>query len=200
MNILLLGPTPEKLLPCIDTRNDVVFTHNEKIDARFVLEKHIEVLVSYNYRFIIRSNVLNTSGLLAINLHTSLLPFNRGAHPILWSVLEGTPLGVTIHQIDEGLDTGPIIVQKQLSSPEPESSLRQIHESANQELVELFYTNWSNIVTKNYSAHKQQGLGTFHRSAQAKGFLAILENSWDTTIGEARQKYVEYLKTDGIST
>lgn len=200
MNVLLLGPTPEMLLPCVASGQDVVVTHNEEIDVRFVLEKDIDILVSYNYRFIIRSDVLNTSGLFAINLHTSFLPFNRGAHPILWSVLEGTPLGVTIHQIDKGLDTGPIIFQKPLTAPAPEKSLRQIHESVNQELVALFCANWQNIVAKKFNALPQQGLGTFHKSAQAKGFLAILEKSWDTTIGEVRRQYFEYLKAGGISS
>ena len=194
MNTLLLGPTPEKLLPCIDSRQNVIFSYNEEIDAQLVLEKQIDVLVSYNYRSIIRSDVLSLPSLLAVNLHTSLLPFNRGAHPILWSILEETPLGITIHQIDKGLDTGPIIFQKPLKTPDIKMSLRQIYENVNQELVDLFCKNWPILVSRNFNARSQLGDGTFHRSAQAKDFLATLKNSWDTTIEDARRQYLEYLK------
>lgn len=193
--MLLLGPAPEKLLPCIDSLQNVIFTHNKEIDVRFVLKKHIDILVSYNYRYIIQSDILRLPNLLAFNLHTSLLPFNRGAHPVLWSILEGTPLGITIHQIDEGLDTGPIIFQKPLTMLNVKKSLHQMYEYVNQEMVDLFCKNWPFIVAQNFNARAQLGDGTFHRSSQAKRFLATLESSWDTTIEDARRYYSEYLKT-----
>eukprot|EP00392_Amoebophrya_sp_AT5.2_P019205 g19951.t1 len=60
--------------------------------------------VSYGYRHIIRTPVIE--GMFdrkrIINLHISYLPYNRGADPNLWSILERTPPGVTIHHIDEG--------------------------------------------------------------------------------------------------
>jgi len=55
-----------------------------------------------------------------INLHTSLLPKYRGAAPIQWAIARGeTITGVTTMQIDAGLDTGDILLQKEVSiSPE----------------------------------------------------------------------------------
>ncbi len=50
-----------------------------------------------------------------INLHISFLPWNRGAHPNFWSFYDDTPKGVTIHLIDEGIDTGAIIYQKEIT-------------------------------------------------------------------------------------
>ena len=47
-----------------------------------------------------------------VNLHIAYLPYNRGADPNLWSVLEDTPAGVSIHYVDEGVDTGDIIAQR----------------------------------------------------------------------------------------
>src|SRR5213595_3541693 len=47
-----------------------------------------------------------------INLHPSLLPELRGAAPVEWAILNGlTHTGVTIMQMDEGLDSGPILLQ-----------------------------------------------------------------------------------------
>jgi methionyl-tRNA formyltransferase len=51
-----------------------------------------------------------------LNVHTSLLPRHRGAAPIQWAILEGDrETGVTIMQMDEGLDTGPIVAMKRTS-------------------------------------------------------------------------------------
>ncbi|HET6279927.1 MAG TPA: formyltransferase family protein, partial [Polyangia bacterium] len=44
-----------------------------------------------------------------VNLHPALLPYNRGQYPNVWSIIEGTPSGTTLHYIDEGIDTGAII-------------------------------------------------------------------------------------------
>lgn len=47
-----------------------------------------------------------------INTHPSFLPYNRGKHYNFWAVVEGVPFGVTLHFVNEGVDTGDIIVQK----------------------------------------------------------------------------------------
>lgn len=44
----------------------------------------------------------------------SYLPYNKGTHPNYWSFIENTPKGVMIHEIDKGIDTGNIIVQKKI--------------------------------------------------------------------------------------
>jgi methionyl-tRNA formyltransferase len=50
------------------------------------------------------------------NVHASLLPKYRGAAPIQWAIASGdTVTGVTIMQLDEGLDTGPILSQREVS-------------------------------------------------------------------------------------
>lgn len=51
-----------------------------------------------------------------INYHPSLLPKYRGGSAINWAIINGeTETGVTIHQIDEGVDTGPVIMQEKVS-------------------------------------------------------------------------------------
>ena len=49
-----------------------------------------------------------------INLHPALLPHNRGRFPNIWSIVSKTPAGVTLHYIDEGIDTGDVIAQKEV--------------------------------------------------------------------------------------
>ena len=51
-----------------------------------------------------------------INLHPSLLPRHRGPSPIQWSLVCGDrSTGVTTMQLDEGMDTGPILLQERMA-------------------------------------------------------------------------------------
>jgi methionyl-tRNA formyltransferase len=58
-----------------------------------------------------------------INVHGSLLPAYRGAAPIQWAVLDGrTTTGVTIMQLDEGMDTGPMLSQREVAIGDDETA------------------------------------------------------------------------------
>lgn len=89
------------------------------------------------------------------NLHISLLPYNRGASPNFFSFIENTPKGVTIHQIDEGLDTGPILAQKELFFDESKETFASSYEKLILEIQMLFKENWSSISDKNYQLYAQ---------------------------------------------
>jgi methionyl-tRNA formyltransferase len=57
--------------------------------------------------------VLDIPCLGCLNVHPSLLPANRGPEPLFWTFREGSQhAGVTIHLMDEGMDTGPIVAQE----------------------------------------------------------------------------------------
>ena len=69
-----------------------------------------------SYSMIIRDDILAVARLGGLNIHAALLPRNRGCNPTQWAILKGEhETGVTLHQIDSGLDTGPIIDQRQVS-------------------------------------------------------------------------------------
>jgi dTDP-4-amino-4,6-dideoxyglucose formyltransferase len=58
-----------------------------------------------------------------INIHPGLNPHNRGWFPQVFSILNGLPLGATIHEIDDQLDHGPIIAQEQVFPEAHDTSL-----------------------------------------------------------------------------
>ena len=63
--------------------------------------------------------ILNIPHLGCLNVHPSLLPANRGPDPLFWTLHDGhRETGVTIHRMDEGLDTGPIIAQEKITIPD----------------------------------------------------------------------------------
>lgn len=53
------------------------------------------------------------SGIRCVNVHPGLNPYNRGWFPQVFSIINELPSGVTIHEIDEELDHGPIIAQRE---------------------------------------------------------------------------------------
>ena len=70
-----------------------------------------DILVVVAYGKILPAALLQLPRLGAINVHGSLLPKYRGAAPIQWAVINGeTETGVTIMQLDEGMDTGDILL------------------------------------------------------------------------------------------
>lgn len=70
-----------------------------------------DLLVAVAYGKILPGTLLHLPRLGAINVHGSLLPRYRGAAPIQWAVINGeTETGITIMQMDEGMDTGDILL------------------------------------------------------------------------------------------
>jgi methionyl-tRNA formyltransferase len=74
-----------------------------------------DLLVVVAYGRILGDDLLGLAPQGAVNVHASLLPRYRGAAPIQWAVAEGErETGVTVMQMDSGLDTGDILLQRTL--------------------------------------------------------------------------------------
>jgi methionyl-tRNA formyltransferase len=85
-----------------------------------------EAIIVVAYGRIIPEWMLNLPRLGNINLHASLLPRYRGAAPIQWAVANGeTVTGATTMRIDQGLDTGDMLLQRSLSI-EPNQTAEQL--------------------------------------------------------------------------
>jgi methionyl-tRNA formyltransferase len=82
-----------------------------------------EILIVAAYGRILGEDLLNLAPFGALNVHASLLPRWRGAAPIAWALAEGDrETGVTIMQMDAGLDTGDILLQRALAIGPEETS------------------------------------------------------------------------------
>lgn len=104
-------------------------------------------------------------------MHISLLPWNRGASPNFWSFIEDTPKGVTVHQIDEGLDTGAIIAQRQMYFDENLETLASSYQKLQEAVQDLLKSNWDNILSGNYPVKRSHEEGSFHRVADLKKLI-----------------------------
>ncbi len=85
-------------------------------DAAFIQtlsEMAPDVIVVVAFGQILPSSVLDIPRLGCINLHASLLPKYRGAAPVQWALIRGEhQTGVTTMQMDAGMDTGPLLLQR----------------------------------------------------------------------------------------
>ncbi|WP_177918785.1 methionyl-tRNA formyltransferase [uncultured Eubacterium sp.] len=82
-----------------------------------------DVIIVVAYGKILPKEILTSAPFGCINVHASLLPLYRGAAPIQWAVLNGDKkTGVTVMQMDEGLDTGDILSMVETTIGENETS------------------------------------------------------------------------------
>jgi len=74
-----------------------------------------DAIVVAAYGQILPKDLLTLPKYGCINIHASLLPFYRGAAPINWAIINGeTHTGITIMQMDEGMDTGAVLLQESI--------------------------------------------------------------------------------------
>jgi len=78
-----------------------------------------EVVVSACFLWRLPSIACETPPLGILNVHPSLLPAGRGPEPVFWTFRRGERMtGVTVHRMDTGFDTGPIVAQAEMPVPE----------------------------------------------------------------------------------
>lgn len=91
--------------------------------ARWLHDKQADVALVMAYGRILPADVLGAPRRGAMNLHASLLPRYRGAAPINWAIVHGeTQTGISLMQMDEGLDTGPVYSRHALDLTETETA------------------------------------------------------------------------------
>jgi len=86
--------------------------------AEFASRLQPDLFVVASFNRILKPEILSLAPRGVINVHPSLLPKYRGADPIFWAIVNNeTETGVTIHWMDAGLDTGPILCQRVVTIP-----------------------------------------------------------------------------------
>jgi methionyl-tRNA formyltransferase len=123
-----------------------------------------DVAVSVLFDYILKPDFLSLFPRRVINLHPALLPYNRGQYPNVWSIVEGTPAGTTLHYVDEGIDTGEIIAQKEVPVA-PEDTGESLYRKLEDASVSLFREAWPAFKAGKAGAiGPPSGAGTYHRT------------------------------------
>ncbi len=135
--------------------------HLEKADPCLV--------VSYNY------------------LHISLLPWNRGSVPNIWSIIDCPPRGVTVHQLARGLDTGDVLLQQETPPAGDDDTLASTYEELNHAVTGLFREWPGDLLSGSCHPRPQKGPGSRHRRADLLSLLGGKLPDWSMTVRDLRK-------------
>lgn len=183
MKILYLGPLRQHMIEYLKSLGDEVVHSEKRLSVRSRILKDVDFIVSYGYQYIIREEILRLFPRRVVNLHISYLPYNRGKDPNMWSFLEDTPKGVTIHYIDPGIDTGDILAQKELTFDDHET-LRTSYAKLSATIEELFMQIWPRVRVGDHPGSPQPSGGTFHYARDKREVEHLLTDGWDTPVRE----------------
>lgn len=123
-----------------------------------------DIGVSILFDYILKEEFIGIFQKGIINLHPSYLPYNRGQYPNVWSIIDKTPAGVSLHYIDAGIDTGDIISRHQIPV-EPIDTGESLYRKLEIEAVALFKESWP-LIRSSTAPRKNQkkSPATYHRT------------------------------------
>ncbi len=125
-----LAPPPVKV--CAIEYNIPVFQPKSMRDGEaldIINSLNADLIIVVAFGKILPKEILESVPYGCINIHASLLPKLRGAAPIQWSILNGeTITGVTSMQMDEGLDTGDMLLKKSIEIL-PDMNAGELHDA-----------------------------------------------------------------------
>ncbi|CEO20956.1 methionyl-tRNA formyltransferase [Paraclostridium sordellii] len=79
----------------------------------------LDLILCVNFNQILKKEIISIPKIGCINTHASLLPKYRGRAPLNWAMINGEKYtGVTVHFIDDGIDTGDILLQEKIEIDE----------------------------------------------------------------------------------
>ncbi|MDR1450802.1 MAG: hypothetical protein LBI57_00485 [Helicobacteraceae bacterium] len=159
----------------LQSDNENIIHFESEITRDLIKNNHIYFIISYNYKTIIQPAIVNLLPRKIINLHISYLPYNRGANPNIWSFIENTPCGVTIHEIDDGIDTGDILAQEKIDYDYEKETLETAYRKSHEKIQKLFYKNWDKIKNNEITSQKQARKGTFHSIRELDRYKDIID-------------------------
>lgn len=160
----------EELIHISGLSDSLIFRGNE-----FKTSQAIQILASLeldyifgiHFPYIIPSEVLRIPKIGVVNLHPAFLPFNKGWHTPSWAIIEGYPYGATLHFMEEALDEGDIIHQKEIEVL-PTDTANSLYQKVLKLEEEVFFEAFDNLSKLNPKRMKQIKEGTSHQKKELK--------------------------------
>ncbi|MGD2161831.1 MAG: formyl transferase [Anaerolineales bacterium] len=177
-----LGSLAERLgVPCIH-KSDL----NDPVVVSFLAELDPDVVI-FSGGGLVREPVLKTPKLGVLNCHSGILPAYRGMDVVEWAILEAQAapeIGLTLHFMDRGVDTGPILVRHR-EQIRPGDTLDRIRRRLEPQMVKLMMRGLRGLRDKTLGAQPQSAEDgrqyfVMHprlRAAAAEKVLQIAEQS-----------------------
>ena len=151
---------------------DEILGAHTRDDLHVALENGpVDWLVSAGCRFVLRASELDAVQ-DNCNLHTSFLPWGRGANPNVWAIAHREPAGATLHRMVPEVDAGPIFAQRSVPivfGDTADTCYQKLEDAA----VELFAEVWPRVRDGSLVPNEAAPGGSTHRVADARALADI---------------------------
>ena len=164
-----------------------IFLYTERLNVDWCKKQKFDLTVSYTYRYILPSDILEALNENVVNIHNSFLPWNRGADPNIWSIVDDTPRGVTLHYMDSRLDKGYIIAQEIIDECNESETLSSSYYELDRAAKSLFkkafryYKFWPSL------KKSCLGNGSYHSLKDGERIKALID-TYSMSISELKNK------------
>lgn len=180
-----------ELFEWIKNQGNEIVLKTERLDPKWCEAECFDLAISYTYTFIIKTDIIDIFKGNMVNIHIAYLPFDKGSYPNLWNILQRTPRGVSIHYIDQGIDTGDIIAQQIVELEEPatlQTSYEQLDRAAKKLFKQIFgyYPYWNSM------RKKCLGKGTHHTDKDLEEIKKHFDSwDWSMSVEEYIKKWTQ---------
>ncbi|AOV94427.1 hypothetical protein AQV86_00705 [Nanohaloarchaea archaeon SG9] len=164
----------EEVYEWLNEREDVEILAllTEKDQLSLIKELEPDIVVSSGFRHKVPGEIIDVPEKGIVNLHPSYLPYNRGSHPYIWPLVDGTPPGVSIHFMTEEIDEGPVIAKEKVGTSTEDTS-KSLRKRLMEKQVELFKENWERIREGPKANEQIENMGTTHYRKELDEFSEL---------------------------
>ena len=149
----------DKTLKNLAKLNNIDYIKNKNVNSdefiSIIIKYKCDLFVSMSFNQIFKSKIINLAKYKTINCHAGKLPFYRGRNVLNWVLInDEKKFGVTVHFVDEGIDTGDIILQKSFQITD-QDNYKTLLEKAYIECANILYKAVLMFKKGNVKAYKQ---------------------------------------------
>lgn len=163
------------IVPRYDNQDPILREYAERLNVPFLPQENVndgvfikqlrslgaDLFISMSFNQILKKTIIDTAPLGFINCHAGALPFYRGRNPLNWALINDEDyFGVTAHYVDEGIDTGDIIIQQKVDILETDNYATLL-EKAFVKCSEVLVQAVQDIVSGKVNRVKQQDIDPF---------------------------------------
>ena len=184
--IRILGPRGrnESIRKKLCEQGFEVIVSPDPYDADLIDDFAPDFILSSGYDRLLRPKTVQKYSQRIVNLHAAYLPWARGIGTTLFAMMLRYPYGVSVHFINEGLDTGNLIARK-LVQTKQDDTLRTLYSKLLSATEELFFDFLPKIVTGQTNGVPQEELGEIDTNRSRLQFESVMDacpNGYDTLI------------------
>jgi methionyl-tRNA formyltransferase len=161
---------------------NIPYSHSENINAPDFLQHcqqlNIDIIASVSPTQIFKEGLINLPRYGCINIHTAKLPKYRGLYPTYWAMACGEKtVGISIHYIEKGIDTGKIIFQDAVEIP-PHTTLDYMLKTTKLKGAELLVKAIKQIAEGAVQAFYPEGKGTYFSFPTPDSYKEFRKNGY----------------------